>query len=103
MAPDEAAELSFSHERTAVLESTPSAIGTTRWLAVAGAKRIFMAWRWALISDGVVCIESPLDIESNLYVVGEHPSARSRRLNLMISRLPWQPVVARIVRGHLDY
>lgn len=93
VAPEAAAALSFSHEQTAVLEQNLVAVGTTCWVASALGKKLFMAWRWALISDGVVCIESPLNIDSNIYVIGEGPSARRRRLNLMISRLEWQSVV----------
>jgi hypothetical protein len=95
-------DLSFTHDCSEVRSREPLLLGTTRWISAFDAKLISIAWRWALIETDVVCIESPLAIEANLYVVGEDPSARRRRLNLLIAHFEWQPTVLRCIRaaGH---
>ena len=81
MTAEQSSVLSFVHDRSELLVREPVLIGTTRWVASGAGVQIFLAWRWALITLDVVCIESPLDVESNLFVIGEDPVAKRRRLN----------------------
>jgi len=99
MTAEQSSVLSFVHDRSELLVREPVLIGTTRWVASGAGVQIFLAWRWALITLDVVCIESPLDVESNLFVIGEDPVAKRRRLNFMISELDWQPTVIKLLRS----
>ena len=99
MTAEQASVLSFVHERSELLIREPVLIGTTRWAASCNGAKTFLAWRWALITRDVVCIESTLDVESNLFVFGEDPVAKRRRLNFMISELDWQPTVIKLLRS----
>ena len=98
VAAETASDLSFKHQRSELLLRKPVLVGMTRWRAAFDRTTIFLAWRWALIEVDVVCIESPLEIDSNLYVIGEDPVARRRRLNLLISELRWQQPVLKFLR-----
>lgn len=93
-----ASALPLVHDRCEVLGTLPTLIGTTRWVAPLDDKLVFVAWRWALVRVNVVSIERPLEIQSNLYVVGERQVVRIRRLNFMVSELDWQPSVLAFIR-----
>jgi hypothetical protein len=99
MTAEQSSALSFVHDRSELLTSDPVLAGTTRWIAPKEGMQIFLAWRWALITLDVICIVSPLEVESNLFVIGEDPFAKRRRLNLMISELNWQPTVIEFINS----
>lgn len=82
--------LSFTHDKTELVAAELPLVGTTRWTASLAGEQVFLSWRWALVAFDVICVENPLEIQSNIYVIGENPALRRRRLITMISELPWQ-------------
>ena len=93
-----ASALRLVYDRCELLGTEPALIGTTRWVAPLAGKQVFVAWRWALVRANVVSIERPLEIQSNLYVVGERHVMRLGRLNVMVSELDWQAPVLEFIR-----
>jgi hypothetical protein len=91
----EALELSFHVDRDT---------GVKRGLVVYGAPSarpvVTLAWRWLEVTTGVLVIEDPMNISSNLVLVdddGHELPVQSRilHLNNVLFCLPWQsPVLA---------
>lgn len=75
--------------------------GTTRWVASRpGQPGIWMAWSWAHIQPGIVMLDNPLELNSNIAIVGADGRRLSSmesmiRLNCVIHALDWHRVVRR--------
>jgi hypothetical protein len=92
LSAEDAGRLLFRHERTDFDAGSAPLCGTTRWSARYGELQVFLLWRWTMIEAGCLCLDDPLHIDSNAYVVGEKPLERRRRLLVAASGLDWQAI-----------
>lgn len=74
--------------------------GRTVWGGLTPDGMAGIAWRWAQIQPGVLALQDPLDVRSNLAFTGSDgsilsPMAVAMILNRIVSSLPWQLAVQR--------
>lgn len=78
--------------------------GRTAWGGLTADGMVGLAWHWAQIQPGVIALQDPLDIRSNLELSGSDgsllsPMAMAMVLNRLVSTLPWQQEVQHELRG----
>jgi hypothetical protein len=85
-------ELVFSHVFTRVDVGTvgDGVCGTTKWACPFDRKQVYLSWAWSLVGRGAVCVSDALAIDSNLYIAGELPFPRKRRLLGIVQALDWE-------------
>jgi hypothetical protein len=85
-------ELVFLHVITQVAAATVGSgvCGTTRWAGPFDRNQVYLYWAWSLVGHGAVCVSDALAIDSNLYVAGELPFPRKRRLLGIVQALDWE-------------
>jgi len=104
------AGLQFRHLGTRVTVSDDRCIGTTGqtlWAGSAEDGEAGVAWDWVQVSRGIVAMADPMSVVTNLRLVGEHGEVltaleAARFLNEIVHQLPWQPEVARALRGPMQ-
>jgi hypothetical protein len=79
-------------------------LGQTLWTTQSNGQEAGLAWDWVQLARGVVTLANPLSVVSNLRLVGGKGQVLTtleamRVLNEIVHRLPWQPEVARTLRG----
>lgn len=78
--------------------------GTTRWVASRPAQpSVWVQWSWVHIQPGIVMLENPLELRSNIGIVGPQGRRLSTmesmiRLNCVIHALGWHRVVRQASR-----
>jgi hypothetical protein len=111
---DELAALRFAHGYTDVFPEGSGARGlaiigatrhgTTTWVAGRPAhSSVWVEWSWVHIQPGIVMLENPLELQSNIGIVGPQGQRLSTmesmiRLNCVIHSLGWHRVVRQASR-----
>jgi hypothetical protein len=105
-----AAHLRFDHLNTQIFhsgsEDTPVS-GQTVWRTDAPDGEVGVAWDWVMLSDEVIAMADPMCVVTNLRLLGERGEVltsweAARHLSKIVYGLPWQGVVQREVKRHLN-
>ena len=102
--------LRFRHLGTRVTQSGDhcgATTGQTLWSGNAEDGEAGVAWDWVQVSRGIVALADPMSVVTNLRLLGEHGDVltaweSARFLNEIVHQLPWQPEVARALRGPMQ-
>jgi hypothetical protein len=92
-----AAHLRFDHLNTQIFhsgsEDTPVS-GQTVWRTDAPDGEVGVAWDWVMLSDDVIAMADPMCVVTSWEA--------ARHLSQIVYGLPWQGVVQREVKRHLN-
>ena len=107
---DGAAHLQFDHLNTQIFHGGGQdgpVSGQTVWSTDAPDGEVGVAWDWVMLSDDVIAMADPMCVVTNLRLVGRRGEVltsweAARHLSQIVYGLPWQGVVQREVKRHLN-
>ena len=107
---DGASHLRFDHLDTQIFHSggdDAPVSGQTVWRTDGPNGEAGVAWDWVMLSDDVIAMADPMCVVTNLRLVGSRGEVltsweAARHLSQIVYGLPWQGVVQREVKRHLN-